>query len=1363
MALLLSLLLAAAAAAPAPPAARELRGRVLSEGRPVAGATIAAVPVESALDQARREARFVDAPRELARATSGRDGAFTLQAPAGPDELRLQVSAPGHVAAAVEAPLGAAAAPVEARLERAASLAGTVFDAGGRPVAGATVTLWPRAEGLDATPLPVTGTTGPDGRFRFDGASERGNRLRVEAPGQAVVELAGLRAGALRQPVRLQRGRSVEGLVLRPDQKPAAGALVRLEGAVTLRWVEAGANGAFRLDGLPQGPAGSLVAEAGAVGRARAALPASGPARLVLAPSATLRGRALDSRSGQPVAGVRVGVTGPGGHAFARSAADGRFELRGLAPGRSRLTADEPRYAPWTLPELDVPPGGTVVRDLPLVPAAVLSGRVVDENGLPVADASGFLRRGGAQAGPLAFLRGGEGEPDFRTGPDGRFEAARLGPGSNLGLQVRHPDFEERALGGLELKPGRVNAPLEIVLRRGLGLRGIVKDARGPVPDAELRLLRSFEFAGGRGGMAVQFSVAGPAAGRAEQRSGPDGRFEFRGLSAGDFSLQVRKPGFATRALDPVKVAEGAQPLEIVLEAGATISGFVRDRAGKGLEGRTVVAREPGVRGPLAGARTEEPSAGDGAFLIEGLTPGRTYEVALMDFAAPGRRGAPVVAPAEGVELVAAGLGRIEGVALDAESGLPLRDFGVSYEARERGGRMIVRGGPRSGALAPGEKVEVQDDEGRFALDGVPAGTWDVEASAPGYEKARAGAVTLEEGGQATGVEVRLRRGATLSGRVIEEGSGRPVADAEVSAEPQGGEPRFRFGDDEEGGARTGPDGRFELTGLAPGAYSVSATHPDFAEASESAQVKGPSATVELRLGRGSRLAGVVASGGRPVAGASVVLSAAGEGFGGPFGPGAQSVTSDDAGRFRFERLTPGRYTVLATLRGQSSSPVEAVLQGSQSRDDLVLELSGGTVIRGLVKGLPEAQRGGVRIAANGPEQYFASARTSADGGFELTGAPAGPITLTARTGDFASSSRSASGQVVVPEGQAEVSAEVVFETGYRIDGRFTRAGVPVTEARVMAVVRGAGLAASDNTDANGAFTLEGLAAGTYEVRAATFGQGTDTSAQKTVELQGDLTLDLEAPLGRLTGSVREAETGRPVSQALVELQAGNGEFEAASTDSAGRFDLADVEPGSHALSVRKSGYETATRSVQVSEGGSDVTVELRRGEGIGLQVRDGVYGTPLRQVFVRVLDPAGTNLFTGGVALDGEGRGEVPGLPAGSYEVRVDAGGYAPALLRGVAVPTPALGVSLTPGGTLEVASGPETLGRPGSRARLLGPDGLPYFVNIFSSEGWLPLGQPVRRFENVAAGTYTLAVDGGASRAVEVREGLTARVELP
>ena len=466
------------------------------------------------------------------------------------------------------------------------------------------------------------------------------------------------------------------------------------------------------------------------------------------------------------------------------------------------------------------------------------------------------------------------------------------------------------------------------------------------------------------------------------------------------------------------------------------------------------------------------------------------------------------------------------------------------------------------------------------------------------------------------------------------------------------------------------------------------------------------------------------------------------------------------------ERLTPGRYSLMASLRGQSSSPVEAVVQGSQSRDDLLLELSGGAAIHGLVKGLPDSERAGVQVNARGPEQYFASARTGADGSFELVGAPLGPISLNARVGDFTTGTRSATGQGVVAEGQADVTAEIVFEPGFKLEGTFTRAGAPVPEAHISAFpLGGGGRSASSTTNASGQFALEGLAAGRYQVHASTFGQaGAGASASREVELTGDTTVDLVAALGRLSGSVVESETRRPLNGAVVELSGdGPPRVERATTDSAGRFELEDLEPGPVTLTARKSGYETATRPLTVQESGSEATVELRRGEGVGLVARDGIYGTPLRELFVRVLDPAGTNLFTGGVSLDSEGRGEVPGLPPGSYELRVDAGGYAPAMLRGVAVPTPALAVSLTAGGTLEVASGPETLGRPGSRARLLGGDGLPYFLNIFSLEGWLSLGQPLRQFENVAPGTYTLAVENGPTRQVEIREGGATRLELP
>jgi hypothetical protein len=58
----------------------------------------------------------------------------------------------------------------------------------------------------------------------------------------------------------------------------------------------------------------------------------------------------------------------------------------------------------------------------------------------------------------------------------------------------------------------------------------------------------------------------------------------------------------------------------------------------------------------------------------------------------------------------------------------------------------------------------------------------------------------------------------------------------------------------------------------------------------------------------------------------------------------------------------------------------------------------------------------------------------------------------------------------------------------------------------------------------------------------------------------------------------------------------------------------------------------------------------MRRGEGIALEARDGLFGTPLRGLFVRAADGSGNPVFSGSVVLDSEGRGEVPSLKAGVY-----------------------------------------------------------------------------------------------------------------
>ena len=99
---------------------------------------------------------------------------------------------------------------------------------------------------------------------------------------------------------------------------------------------------------------------------------------------------------------------------------------------------------------------------------------------------------------------------------------------------------------------------------------------------------------------------------------------------------------------------------------------------------------------------------------------------------------------------------------------------------------------------------------------------------------------------------------------------------------------------------------------------------------------------------------------------------------------------------------------------------------------------------------------------AQGAEDYFANTRTGLGGAFEFAGVPKGTLTLRATAGDLIlGSSRTAVKEVRIPEGQAEVSAEIVFEDGLSISGTVMRRGAPVVGARVAAFMSGTGRQAS--------------------------------------------------------------------------------------------------------------------------------------------------------------------------------------------------------------------------------------------------------------------------------------------------------------
>jgi protocatechuate 3,4-dioxygenase beta subunit len=695
--------------------AGELRGRVTIDDASRGGVEVLALPFESPLEEARREARGKPAPEPIARALSGDDGQFRMALPEGIDVggVSLVFGADGLIGSRLVRVFG----PEDVEdvgnvtLAEGRSLAGTVVDPSGGPVVGARVTLWAGwfdfgpatfVAAFRRSPSPTTVTTGPDGRFRFADAARQQNRLRIEALGFGTVELRGLPEGALRKPVALAPGRSISGVVLLPDgRRPAAGAVVRFEGSGASPWVEARPDGAFLLEDLSAEP-GALVADAGPDGRAEVQLGRDQvEARIVLSQPGRLHGRILDVLAERPVAGVRVLALDGDDTYLGVSAASGAFEIAGLPARHYRLRVEDPRFVPWSRDDLALSVGETTTQDIPLTRGAGLELLVVDEYGAPVADASVTLVRGG-ESGFRSFLSRLSDEGALRTDGGGRLQAERLTPGAGQSLTVRHEDYEAQTLGGIELSAGQTVRGLTVVLRRGLGIRGLVVDSEGsPVAGAQVRLSRNRRFGG-------RMSVVMSDRPRSEE-TGPDGSFEILGLSAEEYSLGVSKPSYVRVEMDSVQPVEPGigEPLEITLRPGAALSGLVSTRSGEPRPGQMVIALPASAdEGPARGGRSrsawvqaDEPSGPDGSFQIQGLEPGQHYDVQVLVDGAPTPALQGVAAPADGLMLTVSGYGGIRGLVVD-EAGHPVPDFQVSTGPTRGGCACSSAAGRRAPASA---------------------------------------------------------------------------------------------------------------------------------------------------------------------------------------------------------------------------------------------------------------------------------------------------------------------------------------------------------------------------------------------------------------------------------------------------------------------------------------------------------------------------------------------------------------------------------------------------------------------------------------------------------------------------------------
>jgi hypothetical protein len=186
-----------------------------------------------------------------------------------------------------------------------------------------------------------------------------------------------------------------------------------------------------------------------------------------------------------------------------------------------------------------------------------LSGRVLDEKGQPVANASLILGAGN-QIFPSRDT------PETRSDERGHFEFRRISAGQKL-IGVKAEGFAPM-LKTLSMKSG--SAPLELHLSHGAPLRlQIVDKEKRPIPGATVQVT---EFPSRAAGATTAWDSPG-----LQWQANGEGRFVWSNAPPQTIGWSISKPGFMGLDFFPIKPSEQEQT--IVLLAPFRISGKVID------------------------------------------------------------------------------------------------------------------------------------------------------------------------------------------------------------------------------------------------------------------------------------------------------------------------------------------------------------------------------------------------------------------------------------------------------------------------------------------------------------------------------------------------------------------------------------------------------------------------------------------------------------------------------------------------------------------------------------------------------------------------------------------------------------------
>jgi uncharacterized GH25 family protein/protocatechuate 3,4-dioxygenase beta subunit len=219
---------------------------VKSDGRPAAGVTFQAEPIQEAGDEGN------DMQWGQSMSPTQSDGKFKVTG-LKPGRYRLQIAnwgQPSSLRVGSDEPIAAGSTGVRITLTEGAKISGVVVDEAGSPLAGAQV--W-ASLGNDSH----SAVSGKDGRFEIGGLAAGKHTVSANLQGRAPASAQNVAEGTSDVRLVLVKGLSLSGTVLDRDGKPCANTNVHLtlgkDGADGHNWAQTDAQGRFKAEGLKEG------------------------------------------------------------------------------------------------------------------------------------------------------------------------------------------------------------------------------------------------------------------------------------------------------------------------------------------------------------------------------------------------------------------------------------------------------------------------------------------------------------------------------------------------------------------------------------------------------------------------------------------------------------------------------------------------------------------------------------------------------------------------------------------------------------------------------------------------------------------------------------------------------------------------------------------------------------------------------------------------------------------------------------------------------------------------------------------------------------------------------------------------------